>query len=111
MAHVNTEQTFDALAIRDTNDHTGTTINNFAFQLKTIVVENGLDKTVTLQCQASVHSDFSNSINVGSEWDATASATMYQSCETYFPYMRLIASCDSSPTSGNLTVHFIQYGV
>ena len=111
MAKVNTEKTFDALAIRDTADHTGTTINNFDFQLKTIIVENELNEKVTFQCQASVHADFSNSIDVGATWDANASENMYQSCETFFPYMRLIATCDSTPSSGNLTVHFVQYGV
>ena len=40
MGHVNTELAINALEIRDTSDHTGTTINNYDFRLKTIVVEN-----------------------------------------------------------------------
>ena len=110
MAKINTELTFNALEIRDTSAHNGTVINNYDFQLKTIVIENSLDQTVTLQCQASAHSDFSNSFNVGSSFDVTASTVTYQTCSSYFPYMRLSATCASSPSSGSLTVHFIQYG-
>ena len=110
MAYVNQEKAYDALAIRDTSDHTSTTISNYNFQLKTIIVENGLDKQVTIQCKASAYSDFSNSFNVGSPFDASANTNMYQTCDAYFPYMRLVASCDSSPSSGDLTVHFEQYG-
>ena len=110
MAKVNQEIAFDAVTIRDTSDHTSTAINNFDFQLKTIIIENGLNRTTTFQCQASSHSDFSNYINIGSTWDCSASTNMYQTCETYFPYMRLIASCDTAPSSGSLSVYFIQYG-
>ena len=110
MAQVNSEKTFDALEIRDTSAHNGAIINNYQFQLKTIVVENSLNQTVSLQCQASAHSDFSNSFNVGTSWDVSASTNTYQTCESYFPYMRLVATCASSPSSGSLTAHFIQYG-
>lgn len=110
MAKVNSEPTFNALEIRDTNAHNGATINNYDFQLKTIVVENGLNQAVSFQCQASAHSDFSNSFNVGSAWEVTATTNTYQTCSSYFPYMRLVATCASAPSSGSLTVHFIQYG-
>lgn len=110
MAHINIEKTFDALEIRDTNEHTGATINNFDFRVKTIVIENGLDRDAAFQCQASVHSDFSKIINIGSEWDVSATTNIYQTCETFFPYNRIIASCDTAPTSGDLTVHFIEHG-
>ena len=110
MAKVNSEMTFDAEAIRDTNAHNGTQINNYDFQLKTIIVENSLNQTVSLQCQASAHSDFSDYFNVGTSFDITASTNTYQTCDAYFPYMRMTATCASSPSSGSLTVHFIQYG-
>ena len=110
MAKVNSEKTFDALEIRDTSAHNGTQINNYDFQLKTIVVENGLNQEVSFQCQASVHDDFSNTFNVGTAWPVSASTNTYQTCDSYFPYMRLVATCASSPSSGDLTVHFIQYG-
>jgi hypothetical protein len=106
---VNSQNTFTDEAIRDTSTHNGATVYNGDFQIKTIVVENGLNQTVTLQCQASAHSDFSNSFNVGSSFDVSASTNSYQTCDSYFPYWRLTATCSSSPTSGDLTV--IIYGV
>lgn len=110
MAKVNQEKTFDALEIRDTNAHNGVVINNFDFQLKTIIIENELDQQVTLQCQGSVHADFSNSFNIGSSFNVSASTTTYQTCDAYFPYMRLVATCSSAPSSGDLTIYLIQYG-
>ena len=110
MAKVNTEKTFDAEAIRDTNVHNGTIIDNFDFQLKTIIIENGLNQQITLQCQGSAHSDFSNSFDIGSSFNVAANTDTYQTCDSYFPYMRLTAQCGSSPTTGDLTIHFVQYG-
>jgi len=110
MANVNTEMTFDALAIRNTSSQTGSIINNFDFQLKTIIIENELNQIVTLQCQASAHADFANSFNVGSPFDVAANTNTYQTCDSYFPFMRLVATCSVAPTTGALTVYFIQYG-
>lgn len=106
---INTQNTFTDEAIRDTSAHNGAVVFNGDFQVKTIIVENGLNQTVTFQCQASANSDFSNSFNVGSSWDVSASTNTYQTCDSYFPYMRLTATCGTSPTSGDLTV--IIYGV
>ena len=101
------EKTFDALEIRDTSDHNGDTVFNGSFVDKTIIIENGLNQTVTFQCQASMHSDFSNSFDVGTTWDVSATTNDYQTCESYFPYWRLVASCASSPTTGDVTVHVL----
>lgn len=109
MARVNSELAFDAESIRDTNDHNGTIISLYDFQLKTIIIENGLNQIVTFQCQGSAHSDFSNSFDIGSTWDVSASTNTYQTCTSYFPYMRLVATCSTAPTSGSLTVHFVEY--
>ena len=101
------EKTFDELEIRDTSDHTGTTVFNGSFVVKTIIIENELNQAVTFQCQASMHDDFTNSFDVGSTWDVSASTNDYQTCESYFPYWRLVASCSSSPSSGDVTVHIL----
>ncbi len=100
---VNIEKTFDAEAIRDTSTHNGSTVFNGDFVIKTLIIENSLNQAVTLQCQASANSDFSNSFNVGSSFDVTASTNTYQTCGSYFPYWRLTATCSSSPSSGSLT--------
>jgi len=111
MGQVNTEDTFNALEIRDTSIHDGAVINLYDFQLKTIIIENSLDQPVTFQCQGSAHDDFSNSFDINSTWDIPASTNAYQTCDSYFPYMRLVATCDTAPTSGTITVIFVQYGV
>jgi len=104
---INTEKTFDALEIRNTSDQTGKTIYNGEYTIKTIIIENGLNQAVTYQCQGSMHSDFSNMFLIGSTWDVAANTNTYQSCDTYFPYWRVIATCATAPTTGNMTVHVL----
>jgi len=106
---VNQQRTINALAIRDTDAHNGDVVFNGDFVIKTLVIENGLDKAVYFQCQASANSDFSNYFNVGSSWEIAATANTYQTCETYFPYWRIVATCSVAPTSGTLSV--ITFGV
>ena len=104
------EKVFDAESIRDTSTHDSTIIYLGEFRLKTIIIENSLNQTVTLQCKASAHNDFSNSFSVGSSFNVTAGVNTYQTCDSYFPYMRIVAQCSAAPTSGSLTVHFLEYG-
>ena len=101
------EKTFDELEIRDTSDHTGNTVFNGSFVVKTIIIENALNQAVTFQCQASMHDDFSNKFDVGATWDVPANTNSYQTCDSYFPYWRLVASCSSAPSSGDVTVHVL----
>ena len=110
MALTTSEKVFDEEEIRDTNTHNGTTIYLGEFRLKTIIIENELNQQVTLQCQGSAHSDFSNNFNIGNSWNVAASTDTYETCDSYFPYMRLTATCATAPTSGSLTVHFVEYG-
>jgi len=110
MAQVNEDRTIDELEIRDTNAHNGTIIDLHDFQLKTIIVENGLNEDVSLQCQACAEEDFVKSFNVGPAWPATAETNMYQTCDSFFPFMRIVVTCSTAPTTGNLTVHLVQYG-
>ena len=97
---------FDEEAIRDTSEHTSDLIDNRGFQLKTIIIENGLNQTVTMECWASRHENFSHSFIVGSSFDITASTDDYQTCDSYFPFMKIKATCSTAPTSGNLSVVF-----
>jgi len=101
---INSGATISALAIRDTSAQTGSVIDNGDFLIKTIVIENSLNQTVTFQCQGSAHSDFSNMFNIGSTWDVAASTNTYMTCDNYFPFWRVIAQCSVAPTSGTLTV-------
>lgn len=106
---VNTSYPINALAIRDTSPHDSDIVFNGDFIIKTLVVENSLNQTVTFQCQGSAHSDFSNSFNIGSSWDVSATTNTYMTCENYFPYWRVTATCATAPSSGTLTV--IVFGV
>jgi len=101
---VNQQLAFNNEAIRDTNAHNSDVVFNGDFTIKTLIIENGLNQTVTFQCQGSAHSDFSNYFNIGSTWDTSASTNIYQSCSTYIPYWRVVAQCSTAPTSGGLTV-------
>ena len=101
------EKTFDELEIRNTSSQTGTTVYNGEYTIKTVIVENGLNQAVTLQCQASMHADFSNLFNVGSSFEIAASTNDYQSCDTYFPFWRMTAICSTAPTTGDLTAHVL----
>ena len=107
---VNIEKTLDDLEIRDTNNHNGSVVFNGQFAVKTIIIENGLNQQVTLQCQACSCADFSHPFNVGSSWNVSASTDAYQTCDSYFPYSRIIATCASSPTTGSLTAFIIGVG-
>jgi len=101
---VNSQNTFTDEAIRDTSSHNGDMVFNGDFVVKTLIIENGLNQIVAIQCQASANSDFSNYFNVGSSFDVPASTNTYQTCESYFPYWRVVATCASSPTTGTLTI-------
>ena len=104
---INSGKTFNELEIRDTDNHNGSVIVNGDYVMKTVIIENSLNQIVTLSCEASMHSDFSNSFAVGAPWDHAASKNDYQSCDTYFPYWRMKATCATAPTSGSLTVYIL----
>ena len=106
---VNTSRTFDDEEIRDKSSHNGSVVFNGDFIIKTLIVENGLNQIVSCQCQGSAHSDFSNSFDIGGAWNVSANTTQPQTCDSYYPYWRVVATCDIAPASGGLTV--IIFGV
>ena len=101
---------FEGEEIRGTTQVTSSLIDNRGFQLKTIIIENGLNQIVTFECWGSRHSDFSHSFIIGSSWDVSASTDSYQTCTSYFPYMKMKATCSTAPTNGSLTVAFEEIG-
>lgn len=100
---------FNAEAIRDTSAHNSVSSSNVGYRVKTIMVNNGLNQAVTFQCQGS--RDNTNWVNVGGTWDVAATTWTYQSCDTYFPYMRTVATCSVAPTSGSLSFWLEKVGV
>ena len=101
---INNSKAFDALAIRDTSPHTSDIIYNGEFVVKTLIVENSLNQTVSIQCYGSNNPDFTNSFMVGEAWDVTAGTNVYQTCDSYIPYYRAVATCSVAPASGTMTL-------
>ena len=64
MSIASEDKVFNALEIRDTNDHASTVSENRGFIPKTVIVHNHLDHTVTCQVQGDVEEGFSNPIDV-----------------------------------------------
>jgi hypothetical protein len=104
MSYFDEDQVFNE-AIRDTSSHNSGESISGEFMAKTIFITNGLNQTVTLQLQGARNSVW---LNVGSSFDVSASTSLYQTVEDYFPKYRLQAQCSSSPTSGNLDVWIIK---
>ena len=106
MAVSDIDKAFEAEAIRDTATHDSSSSKSGEFMAKTIIVENGLNQTVTCQLQGSA--DESTWLNIGSSWNVNNATNGYQTVETYFPFYRIQASCGTSPTSGVLDVCIIK---
>lgn len=99
------DKIFDALAITDTSNHNSTVSDNQHNTAKSILVDNGLDQTVTLQLEGDRTSAFSTPVDIGAPFDVTASTRDYHTVDDYFPHLRLAAICATAPTTGSLTVY------
>ena len=93
---------FDAEAIRDTSSHNSNGTDAYELPVKTLIIQNTLDQIVTLQLQGS--RDNVNFFNVGNTFDVAAGAWYWQSCDTFFPFGRIVAQCAVAPTTGGLSV-------
>jgi len=102
------EKVFDALEIRDTSAHNSTVSDNQHNTAKSIFVLNTLDETVTCQLEGDRTSVFSTPVDIGSPFDVVASGREYETVDDYFPFLRLVATCTTAPTSGDLTAHIIR---
>jgi hypothetical protein len=102
-------QLFTNEAIRDTAAHNSASSTNRGYRVKTVLVQSTLNQDVSIQCQGS--RDGTTWLNIGSAWTVTASTSIYQSCDTYFPYMRAVATCAVAPASGTLNMWLEKVGV
>ena len=100
------DKVFVAEAIRDTSNHTSAASHTGEFTAETILVENGLNQTVTLQLQGCIPGE--SWFNVGSTFQVTATTDDYETVTDYFPCYQIIASCASSPTTGTLDVWVVK---
>jgi len=100
------DKIFDALAIRDTSNHDSEKSNSGEFTAKVIIIENGLNQTVTFQLQGS--RDGTVWLDIGATFDVAASTNQYETVGTYFPGYRLQAICVTAPTTGTLDTYIIK---
>ncbi len=110
MSIANEEKIIDALAIRDTSDHNSSVDESKGFIPKSIVVHSNLNQIVTVQLQGDVDESFSNPMNVGSSFNIAANTDDYATLTDYLPFFRVVASCSTAPTSGDLTVFIAKVG-
>ena len=100
------DSVFTALQIRNTSVQTSVVSVSGEFLAKTIIVDNGLNQTVTLQLQGS--DDQTLWLNIGATFDVTATSSDYQTVSDFFPYYRITAVCSTAPTTGDLDVRVIK---
>jgi hypothetical protein len=93
---------FSEEAIRDTDVHNSVGVDAQELPVKTIIAYNGLNQIVTLQVQGS--RDNTNFFNVGNSFEVASTAWYWQTCDTFFPYGRVVAQCSVAPASGGLSI-------
>jgi len=94
------DQVFIALEIRDQVDHESAPATTGEFTAETIIINNGLDQTVTIQLQGS--RDKTTWIDVGPVFNVPAATNDYDTVTDYFPFYQIVASCGADPSSGAL---------
>ena len=96
------DKIFDDEEIRDTNDHTSGVSESRGFSPKTIMVCNEHDEEGVFQLQGSIDSSFTHIFLIGGTFSIAADTCEYETLEDYFPYLRVIASYATAPTTGAL---------
>jgi len=92
--------------IRDTAEYTSTVSDNRGYVPKTIIIENGLDQQVSVQCEGSRDSSFTKPLLIGSAFNVAATSDDYKTVSDYFPYFRTKTTASVAPTTGGLTAYF-----
>jgi hypothetical protein len=105
MSIASEDKVFDAEAIRDTNAHNSAVSEERGFIPKTVIVWNHLNQTVTCQVQGDIEDTFSNPIDINDPFNIPASTDDYETMTDYFPFLRVVATCSVTPTTGDLTVY------
>lgn len=107
MARFNTGKLEDALAIRDTDAHNSSSIDNPLHGTMLLVAQNGLNQSVSLQYEGSVD-DGTTWHSLGSAQTVTASTGKnVQTLTDIWPKLRVVSTCSVAPASGSLTVFWI----
>ena len=97
---------FEDLEIRDQNDHNSDVSAMGEYNAETLIGLNSLDQEVALQLQGSI--DKTIWLDVGQVFNVAATTNEYETVSDYFPFYRIVASCASTPTTGNLNVWVVK---
>jgi len=104
MAEVQQTLVFDETEIRNTAKTMSATSDNEYFMIKTLIIENSHNQSLTAQCWGSRHSDMSKKFKIGGEWGIPADTNIFQTCDSFIPYWAIEVWAGTAPTTGNLTV-------
>jgi hypothetical protein len=94
------------LAIRDTADHNSDVSDMGEFNAETLIVLNGLNQSVDVQLQGSI--DATTWLDVGNPFSVGITTNDYATVTDYFPCYRVVASCETAPTTGNLDIWIVK---
>lgn len=95
-------------AITDTNPHTSAVIDARGYATKALLVQNGLNQSVSIQVQVSSDGQ-TNWTNVGNAQSVGAGTKVAIGPDTIaalghaYPYYQLVATCSTAPTTGSLS--------
>ena len=88
MAMFDQDKVFDALAIRDQNNHNSIVSNNQSTPTKTIAVCNKLNQIVTCQLQGSFEEAFTEVFNIGTSFNVGIGLNGSLLYKKYYPCYR-----------------------
>jgi hypothetical protein len=98
----------DALAIRDTSAHSSLVSDNRGAIPKTIVIYNNTNQSVSVQLQGDRDEEFDGPMNMGSPFTIASSTHDYATISDYLPYLRVMVTATSSPSSGTLSAYILR---
>ena len=110
MSIASEDKVIDALAIRDTSAHNSTADESKGYIPKTMIIINHLDESVSCQLQGSVDDTFTDPLTVGDAFVVPASTDDYETLTDYMPWLRIVATCSTAPTTGTLSAYIAKVG-
>ena len=108
MANFDKDKVFDGLEIRDTSEHDSAHSYVGEFTAETIVIHNTLNQNVSLQYQGTV--DDITWIDIGGPVVIAANTNDYETVSDFFTEYRVLATCSTAPTTGELNVWVLKAG-
>ena len=102
------DEVISALAIRDTADHTSTVSDSRGAIPKTVVIYNETDEDIQVQLQGDRDEDFDEAMNIGTSFTVIASTHDYATISDYMPYLRVVITAGTAPTTGTVSAYLLR---